>query len=369
MNKAVIPLVVGLALGVVAIKMGLDVVKRAQGQNAPGGTADVVVAAKTIPLATEITKQMLTTVVTAKGLVPPGSFGDPNEVIGRVSRTEVGKGIPLVQGVLAPIGSAAGMPSRIPAGYRAVTVKVDEASQVGGFLQPKCRVDVAVVMTTKVSGKNQTISRVILQNVEVAAVGQSLEGEAAGATLSRSVTLLLQPDDVSKLHLASTKGKVRLAMRGQADAQFAMSETMTENELLGGVAPKQGGDVSLLGGLLHGFGQSLSPQPMAAAGESQVQAAQAQARQQPWMVEVIEGAKFTPVVFRGPDSMDRVGAGGMDNFETARVASRPQGQASASRGWERSANQVFDTGGSRTESSATGDDFGGEPDQGTDEAE
>ena len=318
MNKAYIPLVVGVVVGVVAIKMGIDVVKRAKGAGASGNTISVVVAAKTIPLATEITDQMLTTVSTSEKLVPSSAFLEKDNLIGRVSRTEIPQGMALVNAMLAPPGTPAGMPSRIPEGYRAVSVKVDEASQVGGFLQPGCFVDVAVVMSAKIEGRSDTISRVILQGVQVAAVGQSLEGEASGATLTRSVTLLLRPDDVPKLHLAATKGKIHLAMRNQADDRRVMAGTTNETELVDDKALAGGSDGSPLGMLLHGLASSLRPhpEPEIRAIES-VESSAPAVEPSPWAVEMVEGNRFSEVVFRSADSMDRVGSGGINTVASA----------------------------------------------------
>lgn len=306
-KTAIIPLVIGLAVGLVAIKMGIDVVKRAQGASGRGDAVEVVVASKTIPVASEITEHMVTTARTARSLVPRSSFSKPQQVIGRVTKMAVAKGLPVLASMLAPVGTSPGMPSRIPDGYRAVSVKVDEESQVGGFLKPGCRVDVAAVLTVRAARRTQTISRVILQDVEVAAVGQSLSGDQSGANLSRSVTLLVKPQDVPKLHLAASKGKIRLAMRNQLDQSQGGFASMSERALLEG-SRQQGRGLSLLGGLL---GRLLAGRSASSSGPQQMRLAMAE-EPRPWLVELCLGGQFRPVVFRGPDSMDRIGANGLD---------------------------------------------------------
>jgi len=50
--------------------------------------------------------------------------------------------------------------------------------------------------------------------------------------VTRSVTVLVKPEDASKLHLASTKGKLRLAMRSQDDRREPKPVTLTDEDLL-----------------------------------------------------------------------------------------------------------------------------------------
>ena len=311
-SKAIIPLVIGLAVGLVAIKMGLDVVKKAKGANQGGASVDIVVAARSIPLATGITDQMVATVKTPRELAPTGVFNTVSDVVGRVNRAEIPKGAPVMGSVLAPPGTSPGMPSLIPDGFRAVSVKVDEDTQVSGFLQPSCRVDVAAVMTATVGGRRDTISKVILQNVEVAAVGQSLASEGSGeANLTRSVTLLVRPRDVPKLHLAASKGKIRLALRSRADESSDEFAAMTQDQLLADekVVQAVGDRPSVLGGLVHGLGAGLAPSPKPTVSQTGPMLAGAWPADRsvvlgPWMVEVYEGAKSKRYTFRDTDSMD-----------------------------------------------------------------
>jgi pilus assembly protein CpaB len=334
-SKAIIPLVIGLAVGLVAIKMGLDVVKKAQGANQGGASVDIVVAARSIPLAAEITEQMVKTVKTPRELAPTGVFSTVSDVLGRVNRAEIPKGAPVTASVLAPPGTSPGMPSRIPEGFRAVSVKVDEDTQVSGFLQPGCRVDVAAVMTASVGGRRDMISKVILQNVEVAAVGQSLASEGSEANLTRSVTLLVLPRDVPKLHLAASKGKIRLALRSRIDEGANRFAAMTQDQLLADEqvqpAPSSG---SVLGGLVHGLGKGLAASSSADSSEpaetGPALAGAAPTDVGPWLVEVAEGRKFKRYTFRHTGSMDLVT--GMDAGSPAPVAYSTAGYAAESGG-------------------------------------
>src|SRR5438874_277337 len=168
--KALIPLIIGLGVGFFAIKMGIDMVARAKGTS--GDAHKVVVAGANIPVATRITEQMLSTREVPESLMPSGAFGDVKLLVGRVTKLTVPAGMPLSPAVLAAPGAEPGLRALIPPGYRAVSVKVNEASSVAGFVMPGAHVDVFAGETGRRGAANR--SRLILPDVEIGAVGQSL---------------------------------------------------------------------------------------------------------------------------------------------------------------------------------------------------
>lgn len=207
--KTIIPLILGLGVGFFAVKMGIDLVKKAQG--AQGSERLVLVSAKAIEVATKITDSMLTTTKVPETLVPANAFTDSQALVGRVSAMTISPGVPITTTMLAPPGAEPGLAAIIPRGHRAVAVSVNEESAVGGFILPGAHVDVSTV-----DEKTRT-SKLIIQDVEVGAVGQSLsEVGTDGKTtrITKSVTLFLEPHEVQVLHAHSGKGRIRLAMRG-----------------------------------------------------------------------------------------------------------------------------------------------------------
>lgn len=217
-SKAIIPLALGVVVGLVAIKFLVDTVQRAQGK--PAETVTTFVARADIPASVEITAGMLAQVETPRSpLVPEGAFTSTKELVGRVTSKGIPQGSVISPLSLAPPGTHPGLTERIQEGYRAVSVRIDEVTGVAGQIRPGDFVDVIVVMDVKRGPKNDTISRIILQKIKVLAVGQSLgpRSEAESAVLARSVTLLVRDMDAPKLHLAQTQGKITLAMRGAGD--------------------------------------------------------------------------------------------------------------------------------------------------------
>ena len=214
--RTIIPLVVGLGVGFFAIKMVIDMVQKAKGEQ--GDTKQVIVARAGIPGAVRITEAMLTSKEVPTALVPSGSFSDPKKVVGRVTKMTIPNGIVVSQNLLAPPGASPGLNSVIPPGLRAVSVRVDEASAVAGFVKPGDHVD--VFAGSRGRGRNAGKSGIILSDIEVGAVGQSMQEVGPdGKTVGKykSVTLFLDPELVPILDAASGSGRIRLALRGHSD--------------------------------------------------------------------------------------------------------------------------------------------------------
>lgn len=241
-GRAIIPLVVGLGIGVFAIKLFIGVLQNARGSNT-SDMVEVATAVADIPGTMEISDAMVTMKPVPKALAPKMGFMSKEEVVNRVASLMIPNGSAITANMLAPKGTPAGLAARIPEGFRAVAVKIDEYAGVAGWLKPQARVDVVAMMVTNANGKRQTICRTILQDVEVLTVGQNINDADPAAAVTKSVTLAVRPSDVPKLHLAASENgsKLRLAMRGQQDRSLYGEETTTDNDLLNGTFAGQVG--------------------------------------------------------------------------------------------------------------------------------
>ncbi|MFQ5464039.1 MAG: Flp pilus assembly protein CpaB [Phycisphaerae bacterium] len=227
-GKAIIPLVLGLGIGLAAVKVGVDAIKNAKGAGTPQKTVKIVRAKVDLEPYQAIQKQMVELVeipensplVTAKERIT-----SLEDVVGRVTSKAVPQETPVLLSMLAPKDTRPGMVGRIPEGFRAVAVKIDEVTGVAFQIKPGDWVDVIVVMEVDApgqrAGKRESVAEVILQHVQVAAIGQDVKPQASGkpsrAKPAKSATLFVAKEDVPKLHLASIRGKITLAMRGNED--------------------------------------------------------------------------------------------------------------------------------------------------------
>ncbi len=164
-------------------------------------------------------------------IVPVGSFENLDLIRGRVIKTDISSGEPVLLTKLAPEGSSGGISSIIPEGMRALTVAVNVVSGVSGFILPRARVDVLVTMapTTK---KAENTTKTILQNVEVLAVDQTYKQNEDEPITVKSVTLLVTPEEAEKLALASNEGKLQLSLRGSVDAQVYDTNGVKMSQLI-----------------------------------------------------------------------------------------------------------------------------------------
>jgi len=239
-GKAIIPLVLGLCIGLVAIKLVVDTVKKAQASGKPKETVTVVRAAADINVGAEFVPELLEEVeVIPSGLVPANErVGSIADLEGRVAMKTIPQGSAVLKTMLAPEGTKPGMVARVPPGYRAFSVPISETSAVAFQFRPGDWVDVIVVMDIRSAGrKTETISEVILQNIQVIAVGRSQSSRATTgnqkAKAAKSATLLVPEAEVPRLHLARTRGTIALALRGDDGITTASNASANLRNLFG----------------------------------------------------------------------------------------------------------------------------------------
>lgn len=302
-SRAIVPLVVGLLIGVFAIKYFVNLIKKAKGATITE-TVQVVHASTDIAPTVEIKDTMLEVKNLPRAVAPKTYFAELSEVSGRVSGLPIPAGLPIVPSLLAPKGTPPGLSVRIKEGFRAVSVQVDESTGVAGWVKPGGRVDVVAVLSGRSGSQSETISKVILQNVEVLAVGQDggIKADTAAA-LVKSVTLAVAPEDVPKLHLATTKGKIRLAMRSQSDDEEKKLAETTDNDLLGLPSQPKNAAAGFLNGML-----SKLPKVDPSAADKTYRAQKGPEPAAPAVapavhrVEVFEGPRVYHVLFEGEGS-------------------------------------------------------------------
>lgn len=200
-------------------------------------TTKVVVAAVDIPSATALRAESVAVLDWPAASTPVGITGDPAALVGRVVTSAISKGEPILASRLAAPGTAAGLAAILPAGMRAVAVRVDDVVGVAGFLHPGDAVDVIVTMRPSETSQQPPMSKIVLQNVRVLAVGKEVEradrsfDKAIPATVA---TLMVDSEQSEKLALAATKGQILLSLRSGADDEMLATAGITPPILLAG---------------------------------------------------------------------------------------------------------------------------------------
>jgi pilus assembly protein CpaB len=219
MNRSRLLMIGGLSLAV-GLLVAFSVYNRLR--SSTGSASDergvpVVVAATDILAGAKLEARDLKVVMLPQSAVPPGAVSNPAKVVGRGAVLPVDKGEFILPSKLASLEAGAGLPSLIPPGMRAVSVRVNDVVSVAGFVQPGTRVDVLATGNPANGGERQTVT--VLENVRVIAVGGSLLERLTGEQNAPVITLLVSPDDAQKLALASQEGRIQLALRNPLDTK------------------------------------------------------------------------------------------------------------------------------------------------------
>lgn len=226
--KTVIPLAAAVVLGLVAAIVAWQMVGSAPVVNADGAphvdVVDVVVAGRDIEPGQRIDVEKdfklakMDRASVTDLMFTPDRAGVLNK---RIARFGIKRGQPMIDAMLAPTGTQAGLQAVIRPGYRAITINADAG--IATFLDPGNFVDVVGRVPSE---SGQLVSTTIVQNIEVIAVGSRLSPDrpefkpaegAAPPPVSNSITLLVTPEQAEKIDMAATSNATRVVMRSPTD--------------------------------------------------------------------------------------------------------------------------------------------------------
>ena len=236
-RRLVLILAFASGIGLLASLLVFQVVKnlQLQGQQYERDSEDIVVAAVNIGLAETITPQHVTLARWPKKSVPSAAIRALKDAEGRVVRSGIVAGEPMIEAKLAPnlAGRGGIMPMLVPEGQRGVTIKVDDAVKESGFILPNSTVDVLVSMP-RPDSKQDRISKIILQDVLVLAAGQTVEMRDNKPVSVTTVTLAITPEQSERLAVAQSEGRLMLTTRNLRDKTIVETKGATPAALLGG---------------------------------------------------------------------------------------------------------------------------------------
>jgi len=159
------------------------------------------------------------------GPVPEGSVKTPEDALGRGVVQPIVSGEPILESRIAARGAGAGLAATIPPGKRAVAVHVDDVVGVAGFINPGSKVDI-LISGTPPKGSNGvgTMTKTLLQDVEVLSAGQNIARDSEGKPISVNVVnMLVTPEQAEILSLASNEMRIQLVLRNPTDAEVAQT--------------------------------------------------------------------------------------------------------------------------------------------------
>jgi len=227
---------IGLAAATLATLGVYTAVSRIPVREVEIASSQIVVAAKSLPTGTRVSKDDVKLVAWPSANPVAGAHASIDAVVGRGLMATVLENEPLTNAKLAVSEAGAGLPPSIPMGMRAMSVRVNEVIGVAGFVVPGTRVDLLVTL-----GQSENrVSRTVVSNVQVLTAGTRYDQEKAkdGEPIpSTVVTLMVTPSDAERIALAEAEGEIMLALRNPMDAEAVVTNGAHVNSLLGGTAP------------------------------------------------------------------------------------------------------------------------------------
>lgn len=276
-NRALIVVALAVVLASLASFGVYRAIQQIPVREVPIATRFQVVAKDPIQVGAMLASPQLALVAWPEDNPIQGGFTRVEDVAGRGLIAPVVPNEPITESKLAPREAGAGLPPLIPAGMRAVSVKVNDVIGVAGFTVPGSRVDVVVTMRLG----QESMSRLVVSNIQVVAAGTKIEQEksASGQAIPTTVvTLLVTPQDAERIALAQNDGQIMLALRNPLDVLPTETTGVRQASLLG--APS-GPPVRQV---VQGRPRMVAPTPPPAP--------------RPYTVETIRGAKRTEEVVR-----------------------------------------------------------------------
>jgi len=215
-NRTVIVLFIALTLASIASLGVYRAVQRIPVREVEVASYHVVVAAKPLTMGAMLTPADVKVIPWPANSPIANGHKEIAEVVNRGLLSAVSENEPLTETKLAPVSGGAGLPPSIPAGMRAMSVKVNEVIGVAGFVVPGTKVDVLVT----IKNDNDVMTRTVASNVQVLTAGTRYDQEKAkdGQPIpSTVVTLLVAPANAERITLAQAQGQIMLALRNPLD--------------------------------------------------------------------------------------------------------------------------------------------------------
>ncbi|HEX4949701.1 MAG TPA: Flp pilus assembly protein CpaB [Blastocatellia bacterium] len=213
-RRFVLALVASAVFGLLAIWVFRSMLQTAVDKAREGVPNQIVFATTKIPAGTTITPQHVKMVPYSTSSLPEGAIRSTQDVIGKIAQTDLEANLPVRAQNIATTKDSR-LPLVIRPGYRAMSIRVDEATSVSGFATPGSIVDVQAVITP--SANSKPVAKTIVQYLRVLATGRETQASEAQGKMGNTVTLEVTPAQAGMLNLAMREGTLSLILRHPAD--------------------------------------------------------------------------------------------------------------------------------------------------------
>lgn len=184
----------------------------------------VIVAVSNIEANTVIKNAQIKEISVPQSSAVTGAIVDKEKVVGKVVKEPIYKGEQILQMNLMKGEKEEGLSAVVPEGFRAVTIKTDMVTGVGGHIKDGDYVDVLVFVNPPYSTEKV---KTVFQNVKVL----DADYKEKQSSENRFITLCMNPNDAEKLFLVEEISKIKLSLRNRIDKK-AKSLTGSSLELV-----------------------------------------------------------------------------------------------------------------------------------------
>lgn len=205
-------------------------------------TAAMLVSASDIPRGRILNPQDVTLQLVAPAKIPATALRRAEDAQGHMALAPIAAGTPILSNQVST-EAVTGLSARVPQSYRAYSIPVSEADIAGGFVQAGDRVDLYVTLPSALFAETQSQkaddrskTMLLLQAVQVLAVGAKLKNDGSPAPTVRTVTLALSADDLAKVALAARLGTITFAIRNPMDDAAQPASRAELSTLLGDIS-------------------------------------------------------------------------------------------------------------------------------------
>lgn len=197
----------------------------------------VIIAGRDIKFGEPLTAENLIHQDWPVGTVPENTFQNYEDVLSfdglnpRSAKREISQGELILDDKISNFGESVTLVQTLGTNTRAVSIEVNAATSVGGFVTPGDRVDIVLTQ-----GRGETLrAATILQDIRVLGIDQEAVRTGKSAKVAQTITVEVTPDQGQKLALARRAGVISLTLRTLDAELTAPPKQITVADLLGDV--------------------------------------------------------------------------------------------------------------------------------------
>ena len=207
----------------------------------------VLVAQTDIPTGVFVQPNYLRWTIWPDDIIPENYFTNDlfamEDLSGAVVRRGFTAGEPITKKRIVQPGERGFLAAVLRPGYRAMAIRVNATSGIGGLVFPGDRVDMILTHEVKVSGsdeKKHMVSETFLTNVRVLAIDQFVDEADGKPRVGKNATIEITPKQAEMLAVVSEIGPISLVLRSLAKDEEELDALANLEDPLAEPDPERG---------------------------------------------------------------------------------------------------------------------------------